>query len=59
MALLDRRPRGASVIARTLVRAARIDAQGFLQLVRLTPAFSLHVMRVTAAHLRALDDMLR
>lgn len=56
MALIDHRPRSASAIARTSVRAVRIDEMGFLQLVRQTPRFSLHVMRVMAERLRALDE---
>ena len=56
MALIDHQPRSASAIARTSVRAVRVDEAGFLQLVRQMPQFSLHVMRVMAARLRALDD---
>jgi len=56
MALIDQRPRSASAIARTSVRAVCIDATGFLQLVKETPQFSLHVMRVMAERLRALDE---
>lgn len=56
MALIDRRPRSASAIARTSVRVARIDEIGFMRLVQETPAFSIYVMRLMAKRLRALDD---
>ena len=58
MALIDHRPRSASAIARTSVRAVQIDEVRFLNLVQQTPHFSLHVMQVMAERLRALDETL-
>lgn len=58
MALIDHRPRSAAAITTTSVRAVRIDEQGFISLVQRMPRFSLHVMRVMAARLRALDETL-
>lgn len=56
MALIDHRPRSATAIARTSVRAARIDDERFMFMVQQTPFFSLHVMRVIVTRLRALDE---
>ncbi|MGH8597755.1 MAG: Crp/Fnr family transcriptional regulator [Gammaproteobacteria bacterium] len=56
MALIDQRLRSATAIARTSVRAVRIDDARFLSMVQQKPYFSLHVMRVMAARLRAMDD---
>jgi len=58
MALIDRQPRSATAMAATTVRVIRIDELGFLKLVKEAPRFSLHVMRVMAKRLRALDDTL-
>ena len=56
MALIDHRPRSATATARTSVRVARIDDARFMFMVQQTPFFSLHVMRVMANRLRAMDE---
>lgn len=52
MALIDRNPRSATVIALTPARLARIDRRRFLYLVSNTPTFALDVMTVMATRLR-------
>ena len=58
LASIDHRPRSATAIARTSVRAVRIDEARFVYMVQETPYFSLHVMRVMAERLRALNETL-
>ncbi len=55
MALIDSKSRSASAQARTDCRAAPVNEARFLDMVRQTPAFSLHVMRVLADRLRGMD----
>ncbi len=52
MALIDKSPRSATVIALTPARLARIDRRRFLYLIQNTPTFALDVMVVMAARLR-------
>jgi len=52
-ALLDRRPRSASAIARTDCKLAPVDAKRFSILVQESPLFAVHVMRTMADRLRA------
>ena len=52
MALLDGRPRSASVVAVTAIVAARLSRQSFLHLVRSDPVIALHVMEMLATRLR-------
>ena len=52
MALLDGRPRSASVVAVSPIVAARLSRPSFLDLVRSDPDISLHVMSMLATRLR-------
>jgi len=52
MALIDRSPRSASVIARTDCRVVPIDEARFMQHVHRTPFFALQVMRIMVDRLR-------
>jgi CRP-like cAMP-binding protein len=56
MALIDSRPRSATVTARTDCRAAPVDQKRFLFLVQQTPFFAIHVMNVLAGRLRYMDS---
>jgi CRP-like cAMP-binding protein len=58
MALVDRRPRSASAIARTDCKLAPVDAQRFAILVQEAPLFAVHVMRTMADRLRGMDARL-
>ncbi|HXC37944.1 MAG TPA: cyclic nucleotide-binding domain-containing protein [Burkholderiales bacterium] len=55
MALVDRGPRSATVIARTDCRLLPIDAGRFSALIQQTPEFARHVMRVMADRIRAMN----
>ncbi len=52
MALIDSKPRSASALTRTDCRIAPVGEERFLQMVKETPHFSLHVMRILAERLR-------
>ena len=52
MALIDDKPRSATVIARTDCVLAPISRQHFVTLIQRTPLFALQVMRVMAERLR-------
>ena len=56
MALIDTRPRSATATAVTACRLAAVNERRFIFLVQQTPFFALHVMRVLARRLRAMDD---
>lgn len=58
MALIDRRPRSASAVAKNDVEAATIDQGQFLYLLRSHPTFSIEIMDVMAERLRALNEAL-
>jgi len=53
MALVDRRPRSTSAIARTECKLAPVDAQRFAVLVQESPHFAVHVMKTMAERLAA------
>lgn len=55
MALIDRAPRVATVVAVTDCRLAAISEQRFLFLVQQTPYFALQIMKVMAERLRKMD----
>lgn len=55
MALVDRRPRSASAIARTECKLAPVDAKRFSILIQESPLFAVHVMKVMTDRLRSLD----
>ena len=52
LALIDDKPRSATVVARTDCVLTPISRQHFLTLVQRTPLFALQVMRVMAERLR-------
>lgn len=52
MALIDRSPRSASVMARTDCRVVPLDEARFMQHVHRTPFFALQVMRIMTERLR-------
>jgi CRP/FNR family cyclic AMP-dependent transcriptional regulator len=56
MALIDRSPRSATALARSACRFLSMDRRQFDLLVRETPAFGRHVMKVMAARLRRMND---
>jgi CRP-like cAMP-binding protein len=56
MALLDGTTRSASAVALVDSEVIAVDQKRFLFLVRETPFFSLDVMRVMAARLRAMNS---
>lgn len=58
MALVDRKPRSATAIARSAARVVSIGEKQFLFMVQQTPYFALHVMRLMASRLRAMDETL-
>jgi len=58
MALIDRSPRGATVVAREPCRLAKIDQRRFLNLIQLNPFFATHVMKVLADRLRQMNQLL-
>ena len=52
MAMIDDRPRSASVVAATESRVVPVDAAWFKILIRNNPDFAIHVMSVIAERLR-------
>ena len=52
MALIDSKPRSASALTRGDCRITPVGEERFLQMVKETPSFSLHVMRLLAERLR-------
>lgn len=58
MALVDMSPRSATVIASTDCRLIPVDTRQFDLLVRETPEFARHVMRVLAQRLRNMNERL-
>jgi CRP/FNR family cyclic AMP-dependent transcriptional regulator len=58
MALIDSRPRSATVIAKTDCELAAIDKPRFEFLVQKHPYFALEVMWVMAERLRKMDKLL-
>jgi CRP/FNR family cyclic AMP-dependent transcriptional regulator len=55
MALIDRSPRMATVIAKTPCKLVSIPEKRFLFMVHQTPYFSLQIMRIMAERLRKMD----
>jgi len=56
MALIDRAPRIATVVAKTDCRLLAIPEKRFLFLVQQTPYFALHIMRIMAERLRKMNE---
>jgi CRP-like cAMP-binding protein len=59
MALIDAEPRSATATARGACRVVAVTERRFAFLVQQTPFFALHVMRVLARRLRAMDSAVR
>lgn len=57
MALIDRSPRSATVVAATDTTVVPVGEKQFLFLVSRTPHFALNVMRVLAQRLRAANTV--
>ncbi len=55
LALLDGKPRSASVVTDSAVETARLSRSAFLELVRSNPDIALRMMEVLASRLRACD----
>lgn len=58
MTLVDGSPRSATVVARENCKLVPIDVHRFQFLIRETPHFAIHVMRVIANRLRSTDKMI-
>ena len=58
MALIEKKPRIASAVARTDCRLIRIGEKQFMFLIQVTPYFALQLMRVMAERLRRVDEYL-
>ena len=59
MALVDSRPRTATVMAVSPCRLATIDERRFHFMVQHTPNFASHVMRVLVQRLRQMNSLTR
>jgi CRP/FNR family cyclic AMP-dependent transcriptional regulator len=59
VALIDGKPRSATVVTRTKVRLLPIDAAHFERLMRELPEFSRYVMTAMAERMRRMNDNLR
>jgi CRP/FNR family transcriptional regulator, cyclic AMP receptor protein len=59
VALIDGKPRSATVVTRTQVRVLPIDAAQFDQLMRDLPEFNRYVMTAMAERMRRMNDNLR
>ena len=57
MALIEDRPRNATVVAKVESRLVPITRHRFLFLVQQTPFFSIQLMSVMAARLRKMDEL--
>ena len=58
MALIDKNPRSATVVARSDCKLVPINEARFKYLVQQTPFFAIEVMRVMACRLRRMDAKL-
>jgi CRP-like cAMP-binding protein len=58
MALIDRSPRGATVLARENCKLAKIDERRFNRVIQQNPFFALHVMKVLADRIRHMNQLL-
>jgi CRP-like cAMP-binding protein len=55
MALIDKRERSASAVAKSECKVARVDQRRFLYLVQNTPFFALEIMTTMSDRLRRVD----
>ena len=58
LALIDQEPRSTAAIARTDCRLVAVDQTRFMMMLRQTPFFAIHVLKVMAHRLRATDARL-
>lgn len=58
MALIDRSPRGATVVARENCKLAKIDERRFNRVIQQNPFFALHVMKVLVDRIRHMNQLL-
>ena len=58
MALIDNKPRTATVVAKTAARLAPIDQRRFHFLVQQHPHFATHVMKTLADRLRHMNEVM-
>ena len=58
MALINDKPRSATVVAQTDCKLAPISRKRFLLLVQQSPAFSLHMLSVMAERIRWMDSLI-
>ncbi|MCU0777685.1 MAG: cyclic nucleotide-binding domain-containing protein [Akkermansiaceae bacterium] len=56
MALIDRAPRGATVVATEPSRLARVDERRFNFIIQQNPFFARHVMKVLVDRLRHMNE---
>ena len=56
MALVDKGPRSATVMARTACRVLPIDGGRFNALIQTKPDFARHVMKVMAERIRSMNE---
>lgn len=59
IALIEKAPRSATVVAKTACSFAQVDQRRFHFLVQQTPFFATHVMHVLAARLRSMDKWVK
>jgi CRP-like cAMP-binding protein len=57
MALIDRSPRGATVVASEASRLARVDERRFNFIIQQNPFFARHVMKVLVDRLRHMNEV--
>src|SRR5882672_8998391 len=58
MALIEAKPRSATVVTKTACQLIALDEKRFIALVQQTPHFSLEIMRMLADRLRKMDERL-
>lgn len=58
MALIDRSPRGATIVANDNCSLAKIDERRFNRVIQQNPFFALHVMQVLAERIRHMNQLL-
>ena len=56
MALIDKRPRSATSVAKTDCKLVSVNEQRFQRLVQQTPHFAIQVMKVMAQRLRQMNS---
>lgn len=59
MALIEKKPRSATAVAKTDCELVEVDEQQFKYLVQQTPYFAIEVMRIMADRLREMDKQIQ